>query len=86
MDKWKRITTTIRNIDADFLRTQDLKVAHAIRVFCEERRTGKAQELEEQLKQKTIQLEAAATRTNDIFKILGERLNKEDFEALIEKI
>jgi len=62
----KKITTTISKDDALFLRTSDIKVAHAIRVFCEERRTGKAKELEAQLLEAKQEAEAKGTKLANV--------------------
>jgi len=82
----KKITTTITNDDALFLRTQDIKVSHAIRVFCEERRTGNAKELEAALHIAREEAERKGAKLAGVIKLLSQQLPEKTFNDILEKM
>ena len=85
MEKAVKTTTTIKPSDKKFLHDSNTTTAHAIRVYCEERRTGKVKELETALKESRGKVQRYSQKVNDIMSLLGKILPQEQFEEVIQK-
>ena len=84
--KQKKLTTTINTEDWKLLKSKNIKPAHILRNFCIKQRSLDAGAFEENIEHLKGINEGVRNKLEKTFKVLGEMLDKEQFDALLEKI